>query len=88
MVGTDRKEVWKKDREPGGPVTHLSQVRSVPTLAVASSNAERATDVRPWTEIPDDVGVGYSVGGRLGLAGGDGEVALRPRLDVDRLCVC
>jgi hypothetical protein len=55
---------------------------------VASSNAERAADVRPWTEILDDVGVADSARGRLGPAGGDGEVALSARLDVDCLCVC
>jgi hypothetical protein len=33
------------------------------------------------------VGVGDGVGGSLVLAGGDGEVALGARLDVDRLCV-
>lgn len=70
-----------------GLATHLSQVRSVATLAVASSNAESAADVRSWTEFLDEVGVGDSVGGRLGLAGGDGEVALSARLDVNCLCV-
>jgi hypothetical protein len=55
---------------------------------VASRNAERATDVRPWTEIPDDVGVADSARGRLGLASGDGEIALRAKLDVDRGFVC
>lgn len=55
---------------------------------MASSDAERAADVRPWTEILDDVSVGDSTRGRLGLAGGDSKVALRSRLDVDCLCVC
>lgn len=54
---------------------------------MASSNAERTADARAWTEFGDDVRVGDGVRRYLGLAGGDGEVALGARLDVDRLCV-
>ena len=82
----------KKERRRGGQgtiglATHLSQVRSVTTSAVASRNAECAADVRPWTEFLGVVGVGDCSGGCFGLAGGDGEIALRARLDVDCLCV-
>ena len=68
VVGIERRQRQKTL----GLATHLSEVRSVATLAVASSYAECAADVRPWTEFLDDVGVGDSVGGRLGLASGDG----------------
>ena len=54
---------------------------------MTSSNAERAADVRPWTEFRGEVRVGDGVGGSLGLAGGDGKIALGARLDVDCLCV-
>ena len=83
--GGDRKEA--RDGEPCGLATHLSQVRSVATLAVASGNAERAADVRPWAEFRDDVRICDGVRGGLGLAGGDGKVALGARLDVDCLRV-
>ena len=82
---------WGITRREGqgtiGLATHLSQVRSVAAPAVASSNAECPADVRPWTEFLGVVGVGDCAGGRFGLAGGDGEVALSARLDVDCLCV-
>jgi hypothetical protein len=87
-LGIERKQ---NERETTGarwaPATHLSQVRSVATLTVAGSSAERAADVGPWTEFRDDVGVGDGVGGSLGLAGGDGDVTLGARLDVDCLGV-
>ena len=70
-----------------GLATHLSQVRSVATPAVASSNTECAAGVRPWAEFLGVVGVGNGAGRRFGLAGGDGEVALGTRLDIDCLCV-
>jgi len=52
---------------------------------VTSSNAERAAGVRPWTKFRGDMGIGDGVGGSLGLASGDGKVALGARLDVDCL---
>lgn len=81
----DRKKA--RDGERCDHATHLSQVRSVATLAVTSSDAERAADVRPWTEFRGDVRVADGVGGSFELAGRDGEVAFGARLDVDCLCV-
>ena len=83
VVGTARKE----GQGALGLATHLPQVGSVATPAVARSNAECAADVRPWTEFLGVVGVGDCAGGRFRLAGGDGEVALRSGLDIDCLCV-
>ena len=54
---------------------------------MTSSDAEGAADVGPWTEFLDGVGVGDGAGGSLGLAGGNGDVSLGARLDVDCLCV-
>lgn len=71
----------------GPATTHLSQVRSVATLAVTRSDAECAADVRSWTEPLDVVGVGDGVLRGFRLAGGNSEVALGSRLDVDCLCV-